>query len=258
MNQKRKVLLGVSLLILGLGTYLIWNNFSSKPQLTIPEIRLGDGVNGPKKAMTPIKTINLPDEKAMDNVLNAGTQAVKQKMESDIKIAAQLERETQKLNQALLNKNNLTFEEKKQVEALLQKRSELNDLVKEIQNENKKNLYNRQENQHVDDMLKEKQQQIDDLLSNVLDPKTSELIQKLQALLEQEQKESTRDELSKMQTDNKSLKKELDRMLELYKKLAFEQKLDEKINQINKLSEAQQKVADDTKNQSAQNHLISF
>ena len=220
------------------------------------EVADNDGVNGPKKAMTPIKTINLPDEKAMDNVLNAGTQAVKQKMESAIKIAAKLERETQKLNQALLNKNNLTFEEKKQVEALLQKRSELNDLVKEIQNENKKNLYNRQENQHVDDMLKEKQQQIDDLLSNVLDPKTSELIQKLQALLEQEQKESTRDELSKMQTDNKSLKKELDRMLELYKKLAFEQKLDEKINQINKLSEAQQKVADDTKNQSAQNQTL--
>jgi hypothetical protein len=212
------------------------------------EVADNDGVNGPKKARTPVKTINIPDAKTLDNVLNAGTQAVRQKIESAIKIAAQLERETQKLNQNLLNKSSLTFDEKKQVEDLLQKRTELNDLVKEVQNENKKNLYNRLENQHIEDGLKEKQQQIDDLLSNVLDPKTNELIQKLQALLEQEQKESTRDELSKMQTDNKSLKKELDRMLELYKKLAFEQKLDEKINQIDQLSEEQQKIADEAKN----------
>jgi hypothetical protein len=45
--------------------------------------------------------------------------------------------------------------------------------------------------------------------------------------------------LSKMQMDNKSLKKELDRILELYKKLDFEQKLNQNINQLNQLAEEQ-------------------
>jgi len=208
------------------------------------EVADNDGVNGPKKARSPEQTLNIPDAKTLNNELNTGTQAIKDKMESAIKMAAALERESQKLNQLLLNKNNLTFDEKKQIEDLIQKRNELNNLVKNIQDDNKKNIYNRQENQKQDMLLTEKQHQMEDLVNNVLDPKTTEMIQKLQEMLNSEQKEDTRNELSKMQTDNKSLKKELNRLLELYKKLEFEQKLNQDINQINQLADEQQKLAE--------------
>lgn len=211
------------------------------------EVADNDGVNGPKKVRSPEHTLNLPDAKELNNELNNGTQAIKQKMQAAVKIAGQIERESQKLNQLLLNKNNLSFDEKKQIEDLLQKRKELDDLVKEIQNDNKKNLYNRQENQQQSKELTQKQQQMEQLLNNVLDPKTQEMLQKLQELLEKEQKDGTRDELSKMQMDNKSLKKELDRMLELYRKLEFEQKLNENVSQLNQLSQQQQKLADQAK-----------
>src|SRR6185503_16126100 len=182
------------------------------------EVADNDGVSGPKKVRSPERTINIPDAKELNNQLNAGTQAVKQKMESAIKLAGQIEKDQQKINQLLLNKNNLTFDEKKQVQDLLQKRKDLEDLVKEIHEDNKKNLYNRQENQQQNEELNEKQQQMDKLLKDLLDPKTQEMLQRLQEMLDQEQKEGARNELQKMQTDNKSLKKELDRMLELYKK----------------------------------------
>ena len=211
------------------------------------EVADNDAVNGPKKVRSPEHTLNIPDTKELNNELNAGTQAVKQKMQSAIKLAGQIEHDSQKLNQLLLNKNSLSFDEKKQIEDLLQKRRELNDLMKEIQDDNKKNLYNRQENQEQDKQLTEKQQQMEKLLSDLLDPKTQEMLQKLQELLQQEQKDGTRDELSKMQMDNKSLKKELDRMLELYKKLEFEQKLNQNVTQLNQLSDKQQKLADQAK-----------
>ncbi|GAC1303419.1 MAG: ATPase [Mucilaginibacter sp.] len=211
------------------------------------EVADNDAVNGPKKVRSPERTLKLPDAKEINNELNAGTQVIKQKMESAIKIAGQIEHDSQKLNQLLLNKNTLSFDEKKQIEDLLQKRKELDDLVKEIQGDNKKNLYNRQENQQQDKQLTEKQQQMDELLNKVLDPKMQEMLQKLQELLQQEQKEGTRDELSKMQMDNKSLKKELDRMLELYKKLEFEQKLNQNVTQLNQLSKEQQKLAEQSK-----------
>jgi hypothetical protein len=211
------------------------------------EVADNDGVNGPKKVRSPERTLKIPDSREINNELNNGTQAIKQKMESAIKIAAQMEFDSQKLNQLLLNKNTLSFDEKKQIEDLLQKRKELDDLIKEIQGDNKKNLYNRQENQQQDKQLTEKQHQMDDLLNKVLDPKTQEMLQKLQELLQQEQKEGTRDELSKMQIDNKSLKKELDRMLELYRKLEFEQKLNQNVTELNQLSKEQQKLADQAK-----------
>ena len=210
------------------------------------EVADNDGVNGPKKARSPEHTLHVPNAAELNNELNAGTQQVKQKMESAIKLAAQVEHDSQKLNQMLLDKNNLSFDEKKQIQDLLQKKKDLDDLVKEIQSENKKNLYNRQENQQ-DKTLAEKQQQMEQLLDKMLDPKTEEMLQKLQEMLQQEQKEGARDQLSKMQSDNKSLKKELDRMLELYKKLDFEQKLNQNADQLSKLSKDQQKLADQAK-----------
>ena len=206
-----------------------------------------DEVTGPKHVRSPERTLNIPDAKELDNQLNNGTQLVKEKMVSAIKLAGQIEHDSQKLNQTLLNKNTISFDEKKQIEDLLQKRRDLDDLVKEIQGENKKNQYNRQENQKQDSQLTEKQQQMEQLLNNVLDPKTQEMLQKLQEMMQQDQKEDTRDQLSQMQNDNKSLKKELDRMLELYKKLEFEQKLNQNATQLNQLSQDQQKLSEQGK-----------
>jgi hypothetical protein len=213
------------------------------------EVADNDGVNGPKKARTPERTLNVPDAQEINKQLNEGTQAVKQKMESAIKLAGQVERESQKLNELLLNKNTLSFDEKKQIADLLQKKKDLDDLVKDIQDENKKNAYNRQENQQQAAEITEKQKEMEKLFNNVLDPKTQQMLQNLQQLLQQDQKDATRDELAKMQMDNKSLKKELDRMLELYKKMAFDQKLDQSINQLNQLAQQQQKLSDQTKQQ---------
>ena len=213
------------------------------------EVADNDEVSGPKRVRSNEYSLNVPDAQEINKQLNAGTQAIKQKMQSAIKLAGQVEHDSQKLNELLLNKNNLSFDEKKQIADLLQKKKDLDDLVKDIQDENKKNAYNRQENQQQDPAVTQQQQEMEKLFSNVLDPKTQELLQKLQELMQKDQKDVTRDELQKMQNDNKSLKKELDRMLALYKKMAFDQKLDQSIDQLNKLADQQQKLADNNKQQ---------
>jgi formylglycine-generating enzyme required for sulfatase activity len=47
-NVQRWVLLIAVLATLSLCAYLVWSNLFSKPQQVIPEIHLGDGINGPK------------------------------------------------------------------------------------------------------------------------------------------------------------------------------------------------------------------
>jgi len=210
------------------------------------EVADNDAVAGPKKARTPERTLRMPTETELNDQLNAGTKSVKEKMQSAVKIAGQLERDAQRLNQMLLNKSSLSFDEKKQVEDLLQKKRDLNDLIKDIQDENKKNLYNRQENQQQNADLTEKQQQIEQLLNNVLDPKTEEMLRRLKEMLDGDHKEDTRDAVNQMQNENRNLKRELDRMQELYKKLEFDQKLNQTVNQLNKLADQQQQLAEKT------------
>jgi len=215
------------------------------------EVFDNDAVNGSKFTRSATKTFKIATEKESERKLEESSKAIQSKMERAIKKAGQVEKEAKKLNQDLLNKKNLSFEEKKQVEQLLEKQKELESLVNEISRENKQNVNERQDLKEQDRQLVEKQKQIEDLFNNVLDEKTRELLKNIEKLLDQNNKTQTQQELAKVQTDNKSLQKELDRILELYKQLEFDQKLSDAVDKLDKLAEKQNKLKEQTENNKA-------
>lgn len=226
--------------------FYVWdvNEVAAKPGEQIEyyfELFDNDGVNGPKSVKTSIKTLKLPSEAELEKKLEANSEQIKKKMEQAIKKSAQLEKDTKRLNQELLNKKSLSFEERKQIESLLQKQKEIDDLVKEIQKDNKQNLAEQLEE---NEQILEKQKQIEELFNNVLDEKTREILKNIEKLLEKNNKNLTQEELSKMQMDNKSLQKELDRILELYKQLEFDQKLSNTIEKLSELAKEQEELSE--------------
>ena len=228
--------------------FFLWkmNEATLKPGQALTyyfEVADNDGVNGPKTAKSDIKVYEAPTAQQISEKLDQGSSALKQQMEKAIKLAGAVEKESKKLGETLLDKKQLTFDDKKQVEQLLDKQKQLEEAVKEIKELNKKNTLDKEENDALKEEMLEKQKQIDNLFNNVLDEKTKELLEKLQNLMDQDNKDQTQDELSKMQLDNKSLKNELDRILELYKQLEFEQNLKNNIDQLNKLADRQEEQA---------------
>jgi hypothetical protein len=211
------------------------------------EVADNDGVNGAKKVRSEIKTFMLPTLQQITQKLNTGSANLKQDMEKAIKLASEVEKESKKLGAALLDKKQLSLEDKKQVEQLLEKQKQLEANVAEIKKQNEKNTVEKQENNVLKDELAEKQKQIDELFNNVLDDKTKSLLQKLQQMMDENNKDQAQSELSKMQMDNKSLKNELDRILELYKQLEFEQNLQNNIDQLKDLAKQQQDLAKQSK-----------
>jgi hypothetical protein len=204
------------------------------------EVFDNDGVNGPKSSKSLIKTVKIPSQKEINQVFEEQSEKIKDKMLDAIKKSKELEKESKKLNQELINKDKIGYEEKKLVENLLKKQSELEKLVKEIQKENKENTAG--ENTQENEQILEKKRQIEELFNNVLDEKTKEILKNIEKLLEKNIKEQSRDDLSKVQMDNKSLQKELDRILELYKQLEFDQLLEKSIEKLDKLAEEQEKL----------------
>jgi hypothetical protein len=228
--------------------FYLWNlkDIDVKPGQVLTyffEVADNDGVNGAKISRSEIKTYQVPTQQQVAQKIAANSDALKQKMESTIKLANNIEKESKKLSQNLLDKKQLTFEDKKQIEQLLDKQKQLEEAVKEIKKQNEKNTLEKSENNQLNDELQEKQKQIDELFNNVLDEKTKELLQKLQKLMEMNNKDLTREELSKMQLDNKTLKNELDRILELYKQLEFEQNLQNKIDRLEEMAKEQKDLA---------------
>lgn len=211
------------------------------------EVADNDEINGFKRSRTPVKTYLMPSDQQIASQLKAGGTALKQKMDGAIKLAATIEKDSKKLSQQLLDKKTLTFEDKKEIAQLLDKQKKLEAAVQDIKNLKEKNSAAQQENEAMKNELAEKQKQIDDLFNHVLNPETKSLLEKLQALMEQNNKDQMQNELSKMNMDNKSLKNELDRILELYKQLEFEQDIQNKIDRLNKLAEKQKELGNAAK-----------
>lgn len=207
------------------------------------EVVDNDDVNGPKMTKSELKVYAVPSAKQVAEKINENSQVLKQKMEKAIKLAGQVEKESKKLGETLLDKKQISFDDKKQIEQLLDKQKQLEEAVKEINSLNKKNTIDKEENNLLKQELADKQKKIDDLFNNVLDDKTKALLEKLQSLMDQNNKDQTQNELSKMQMDNKSLKNELDRILELYKQLEFEQSLQNKIDRLNELAKDQKDLS---------------
>lgn len=236
--------------------FYLWDlkNITVKPGQVLTyffEVADNDGVNGVKVSRSEIKTFQIPTQQQVAEKLDANSEALKQKMESTIKLANSIEKESKKLTQNLLDKKTLTFEDKKQIEQLLDKQKQLEQAVKDIKQQNEKNNLQKDEHNQYNQELIEKQKQINDLFDNVLDEKTKQLLQKLQQLMEMNNKDMTREELAKMQMDNKTLKNELNRILELYKQLEFEQNLQNKIDRLQELAKQQKELAEQSKDKNS-------
>lgn len=210
------------------------------------EVADNDAVNGPKKTRSALKTFSPSSGEQIAKQLNIESNTLKQQMNAAIKLAAQVERDSKKLGESLPDKKDLGFEDKKAINQLLDKQKKLQELVQNIQQAKKKNTADLNENEAVKKDLTDQQRKIDDLFNHVLDDKTKALLEKLQQLVEQNNKDQVQNGLSKMNMDNKSLKNELDRILELYKQLEFEQNLHDKIDRLTALAKAQKELGEKT------------
>lgn len=240
--------------------FYFWDlkNIALKPGQVIEyyfEVADNDGVNGAKLTRTDIKIFKQPSHQETAEQVSVNNQVLKQKVQSAIRLASTIEKESKKVAQSLMDKKQISFEDKKQIEALLDKQKQLEDAVKEIKAQNDKNIQQQENQQQTEDLL-EKQKQIKELFDNVLDDKTKELLQKLQNLMNERNKDQTQNELSKMQLDNKTVKNELDRILELYKQLEFEQNLQNDINRLNEMAKEQKELSKQTADKKLDNETL--
>ncbi len=202
-----------------------------------------DVVNGPKTTKSTIKTLKINSKNQEIKGLEENNKNLSQKLKQASNQAKEIQQQAQKINQSLLSKTKLDFEDKKNAEDLIEKQKQLENLLNDLKNEAKKNLVQQKNLNAQNQQLLEKQKQIQDLFENVLDDKTKKLLQNLQKLLEQKNKEETRENLQQIKLDNKSLEKEFDRMLALYKQLALDQKLDNTINKLKDIAKTQDQLS---------------
>ena len=214
-----------------------------------------DGVHGPKSTRTRPAEFRLPSSRELTQQLKSEASSVASQLSQAAKQSKNLERELAKAQDKLKTKRELSFQDRKQLEDMLDQKNQLDQQMQQMQK-----MFD-QLNQKQDQLspkseeLAKKAEELKKLMNDLLDPETKKLYDKLQKLLNEQKAPDAEMQKLLQQLENKedTLQKELDRALEMFKQMQFEQKLEQTTDKLDKLAEEEQKLAEQTEKNDRQN-----
>ena len=209
-----------------------------------------DGVNGHKSTKSSMYVFALPGEEEMKAEISKSQAATQGKVDRSLNKAKELRESIEQAQQKLRGKQSLDWQDKKMLEDLVQQKSSLDQMINELQKENKvldekKNAFSEEENQRI----REKSEQIQKLMDQLLDEETKKLFEELEKLLKENSDPSQIQRmLEKMDRKGNNLEKELERTLELVKQMQREYKLERAIEQLKEQTAKQEELQKETEN----------
>lgn len=208
------------------------------------EVWDNDGSTRPKSTKSKIFNLKAPDKKEIQEQAKANSAALEKKMEETLKELKDLQNDLQSLQRKLQNNTPLNWEEKRKAEELLKRQKELNDKINELNKDlrikNEKEQAYKQEEQRI----LEKQLQLEKMFKEVMTDEMKKLMQQLENIMKMQNKDLINKELNKLELNNKDIEKELDRMLEMYKELEVEKKMEQAVNELKELSKKQEELSE--------------
>lgn len=210
------------------------------------EVWDNDGVNGSKSARTDKRTYRLPTLSELAKENDAKGQKMKDELSEAVKQAQKMQKELGKMQKDMLDKQQLSWDDKAKMQELIEMQKELKKQVEQLKQENQQKNSKLGEFMDFDPALMEKQKQLEKLFDEVMSDEMKELFRKMEELMDQLTKDKAQELLEDMKFSAQDLEKELDRSLELFKQLEFEQKLEQTKERLEKLAEQQQKLSDES------------
>ncbi len=210
-----------------------------------------DGVSGPKSVKSQAAVFKAPSLGELAQDAEQKNKVLKNEMESSIRKAKELQKSLDAIQKQMLNKKNLDFEDKKKINDVLKQQKELEKKIQELKEKYEQNNQLQNEMKLPDPELAEKEKQLEKLFEELMTPEMKKMMEELEKLMAEFDKEKIQEKMNEMKFDTKDLEKQLERTLELYKKMELEEKMKETANQLEELSKEENKLADQAEKKDA-------
>jgi len=202
-----------------------------------------DGVNGSKSAKSRPAVFKVPSLDEIEENKEQQNEEIKDELKDAAKDANKLQKDLDDLRKEMLQKEEMTWQDEKKLEELLQRQKDLEKKVENIQQKN--NQKNQQENEfnQQNEKIQEKQEQLQKMFDEVLTDEMKKLYEDIQKMMEELNKEDIQEQLEDMEMSNEDIEKELDRALEQFKQLEWELKMEDTIEKLEELAKKQEELA---------------
>lgn len=222
------------------------------------EVWDNDGVNGAKSSKTKTLEFKLPSITEIEKELGETSEKNEKSINTLLSKAAELQKNIEKVDDKLRNKNELNWQDKKSIEDLLKQHNDLKKDINKLVDENQKFNEKSEKFKETDPELAYKLEQLQKLMNELLDDETKKLYEELQKLLEQNSKKEDMEKvLDQLQKKDQTLEKELERTLEMFKELKFEQKLEDAMQQLEETAKQQKELSDKSQEKKENNEALA-
>jgi hypothetical protein len=208
------------------------------------EIWDNDGVNGSKSARTQVRQFVVPTEEELNQAVDQQSADIKDQLEESVRDARKLQKELDELKRQMMEKQEMGWQDKKRLEELMKMQEELRKQVEEIQQKNEQKNQLQNEFTPQNESILEKQRMLEELMEQIMSPELREMMDELQRLMNELDKDKLEEQLDKMSLNNEDIEKELDRALEQFKQLEWEQKMEDAVEKLKDLAEKQEQLAE--------------
>lgn len=211
------------------------------------EVWDNDAVNGSKATRSQILEFKEATDEQLAKMEETNNEEIKDKMEDALKEARRLQEKLNDYRDKMREKKDVEWQNKKELEKMIEQQHSLQEIFEDAKKKFEENL---QKQKTEDENLKDKQEQLKKLFNETASEEMNKLMQQIQDLMNELNKDQVIQMSEKMENKNADLTKEMDRLLQLFKQLEVEKNLKDQIKDLNKLAEQQEKLAEKTEKKS--------
>jgi hypothetical protein len=205
-----------------------------------------DQVNGNKSSTSKKFYFKAPSKKEIEDMTDELSEDLKEEMEKAAEKAKDLQKDLQEARKKMLENKELKWEDEKFIEDILERQKTLDEDIEKLKEKLAEKATKEDEFKQLDEEVLDKYEQLYEMMDQLMPEEMKEMYEELEMMLQEKLKNQIQNELENMDQQNLDVEKELDRMLEMYKRFEVEQKMEEITEDLEEMAEKQDKLAEKT------------
>jgi hypothetical protein len=214
-----------------------------------------DGVNGHKATKSETRTYELPSLEELNDLRKEEQTEQINQLEDVFKKTQQFQKDVQQLKKEAIQSKSTNWNKLNKVEQLQQQQLQLQEQIQESLEEIKQSTDQKNQLSPLDEQLLEKQELLEQLLNEVMDDELKELLKQLEEMLKEQDKDQMKEKLDELQQSTEDMNKQLDRSLELLKKMQVNERIDDLEKELDELAKQQDELKEENQNLSKEDLL---
>ncbi len=212
-----------------------------------------DGVNGSKSTKSQMFTYQLPSLQELNEKREEEQEQVKAELSELLQKTDEFQKKVEKLKKEALNSKSTDWNKLNKVNQLKEEQQQIINNLEQLQDQMQLSKDEKNQLSEIDPTILEKQELIEKLLQELMDDELRNLLDELEKLMRENNREQMQEKLDDIDQSSEDLKKQLDRSLEMLKRLQVNEKIDDIENELKELAEEQEALKDQVENKSVSN-----